>query len=469
MAVSGHDRKNIEEFFVAVSPWMAGYRPAFNFVALRDGESFVIVQARLYFNTGALPPPRHHFQTANVRSGVYPLADLGGDARAVVDRLIEGILPTPDGDLSFRARHDGSHGAAFMPYNPQDLQSQNRIHLLSLVGEEQTGLLRPQIDWELRAAPTPYDGLQELMLDHQVGSLRTDASSIEVIAFHVAAVDFSSSIFGTKARLSVLLSNGLAPEKVSLGYRIFAQGRVVARDRSAGGSMAWAGGPESQSGSLEIDVPEGAVLDCVASYDGQAQHHGWIADPSTAQNPRRAVYEAIDPKMEFLRELLTRTGRGKDARQFEVGVAWLTWMLGFSVIHLGGTQRAQDAADLIAITPAGHFGVVECTTGTLKSDNKLPLLIQRAATVRARLDASGSRHLRVLPVMATSLSREEVRADLDQAETLGVAVFTKEDLESGLDRTLVLPDAERIYAEAEQSLQGVQDRLGAQGSLALNN
>ena len=50
-------------------------------------------------------------------------------------------------------------------------------------------------------------------------------------------------------------------------------------------------------------------------------------------------------------------------------------MLGFSVVHLRSTTRMQDAADLLATTPSGHIAVIECTTGLLKAEDKLALLM----------------------------------------------------------------------------------------------
>jgi hypothetical protein len=105
-------------------------------------------------------------------------------------------------------------------------------------------------------------------------------------------------------------------------------------------------------------------------------------DPATAQNPRRAVYHKIDEKLEILNDFLWKSGaKGGYVRDLEAGVAWLLWMLGFSVAHLGGSGRTQDAADLVATAPQGHFAVVECTTEQLKAD-KLSLLVERADRVR---------------------------------------------------------------------------------------
>ena len=115
-------------------------------------------------------------------------------------------------------------------------------------------------------------------------------------------------------------------------------------------------------------------------------------------------------------------------------------MLGFNVVHVGAAPRLSDATDLLATTPSGNMVLVECTTRQLKADSKLSKLVERAQTIRRRLDASGNHHIRLLPVIATALRSEEVRTDLEQAQQLGVVVATREDLQSGLNRTVLLPD-----------------------------
>jgi hypothetical protein len=100
-----------------------------------------------------------------------------------------------------------------------------------------------------------------------------------------------------------------------------------------------------------------------------------MSDPDRVQNPRRAVYEAFDPKLENLKNILSNAqGRGEEARDLESAIAWLLWMLGFSVAHLN-TRKMREAPDLIAATPQGHFLIVECTTGLLKAENKLSIFI----------------------------------------------------------------------------------------------
>ena len=102
--------------------------------------------------------------------------------------------------------------------------------------------------------------------------------------------------------------------------------------------------------------------------------------------------------------------------------------------------------------------IVECTTGLLKSD-KVAKLVERSEIVRKRLISSGNHHLRVLPVIVTSKPKDEVKADIEEVRNKGVAVVTKENLESALSQTIVLPNAEMIFDSLWQEIQPKQNKL----------
>lgn len=145
-----------------------------------------------------------------------------------------------------------------------------------------------------------------------------------------------------------------------------------------------------------------------------------------------------------------------DARDLEFGVSWLLWMHGFSPATFGPNKRTQDAPDLLATSPNGNFLVVECTTGGLKADHKLSKLHERSTSLRRRLDEAGHSHVRLLPMIVTPLPRAEVRADIEQAEGLGILVVAKEELERAISESFVFPNAEFRFSAAEKTAQDNQ-------------
>ena len=150
--------------------------------------------------------------------------------------------------------------------------------------------------------------------------------------------------------------------------------------------------------------------------------------------------------------------KGTAAADFEVAIAWLLWALGFSVASFGTHPKTKDTFDVIATTPRGDFLVVECTLGLLRADSKLSKLNARAVNVRDSLAASNMKHLRVLPVIVTAMTREQVEADAGPAADLGVLVVTREDLDGVQNELIRFPDADAFF---ERGLRVVQDRQSA--------
>ena len=297
----------------------------------------------------------------------------------------------------------------------------------------------------------PYDSLSELCQDFGLGLPNEPACLFEAIATDVVAMDFSCKVVGTSIDLAVLTAPGLDRNGVSIGYRLFDKGQVVKRETLRGDELNWSDAERVQRGAIRIEVPPAAVLHCYARYRDVTHQHRWFNDSTVAQNPRRATYERFDPDLELLREMCVPKDN-KFARDLETAVSWLLWMLGFSVLHLGATKRLQDGPDLVATTPTEHYVVVECTTGQVKGESKLERLVGRAAAVRERLEKSNNQHLKILPVMVTSMTRAEVVAGIQAAREHGVVVLAREDILAAMDRTLILPRPDDIYAEAERSL-----------------
>lgn len=463
---------NIEKFFNAILYKIDGYPvTTFSYIAVKTRGQFYIRQGRVFLNTGVPQSPFTHFNSENIRAGSYATCELSPNPRELIERILSGSISTPHGDMRFCPNDGGNFAATYDPLHQAGQSNQSRFDILTVLG----GAIQPYtpepmqdwipltlLDWELKASPTPYDNLQELAYEYQLGQLR-DVMNVEVVAFNVAAIDAASTIAGTTGKLGVILASGLESERVTLGYRIFAQGRVTERSVVYGRNMQWELEDKVQRGRIEIQVPPAAVLHCVASFCGVAQHHYWVSDPSTAQNARRVVYELADTRLEILNDFLTKAqSKGRDARDLETGLAWLLWMLGFSVAHLGSTPRTQDAIDLLATTPQGHFAVIECTTGLLKADHKLPRVFERAENIRRRLDESGNRHLRVLAVIVTSKTRGEIMADVEQAERLKILVLTREDLEQLATSTLAPPNADQLVEQAEQVVQAAAAKYETQ-------
>lgn len=450
------DQKNLDDFFEVIAPYQSAYQHiGFSYLAIKFGEPFQIIRGRVFMNVSPPKVQPQHFRSPHVRAGHYTLKELGfDDVRDLLNQLTNGVLNTPDGPLHFMASGGGRHAAAFTPFHPDGLATQTRINVLTLMAGETNTIRQPETDWEIKAAERPYDGLQELANELVLGQLVQRPPYIEIFAYNVAVIDAQQSkVVGTKADIEFRAAKHLNHGRFRLGYRIFAPGATAIRAVVPPGEIEWTEDADVDRGRTTVEIPLAGALNCTISYEGIAQSHYWIADPNRIPNARRAVYEAFDPRLENLKAVVANAqGRSEEARDLESAVAWLLWMLGFSVAHLN-IRRMRDASDLIVVTPQGHFAIVECTTGLLKAENKLAILHDRAEAARRSLAESNSGHVHLLPVIVTSKTRSEITPDLETAEKLGVLVMTRENLDNAINQTtLVHSNADQMYAEAEQTV-----------------
>jgi hypothetical protein len=454
-----HSESHLLNFFEAIAPWESGYgNNSFTYLAVRRADDFVLVQGMLWLNSSLSKIPFTTFESDHVRAGHFKLSDVGKIFRDMIKDLGNGSIITPQGQLLFPLVPP-SHRASFTPLHPSALQSQSRVNVLKITGDKQPLASGPSVlDWELRSSTVPFDTIQELLQEYGLGGLFTDSITVEVIATAVMGFDGDASkITGETARITIRLANTLDTNKVSVGYREINQGNVK-RGVLTGSKFNWKQTDEMQIGSFDLDVSKAAILHCYAIYNKVAQTHWYVTDPTTSQNARRVVVESFDAGLAILNEFLGRSrSRGQYARDFEVAVAWLFWMLGFSTVQLGSTARTQDFSDLILVTPQGQMAIVECTTGLLKAENKLPKLVARHATLRERLDQSSNRHIRLIPIMVSSLPRAELQADLEQAERLGVLVLAREALDQIVTRTIIAANPDELFLEAEQRVRTAQE------------
>ncbi len=461
--LSDHDKSNIENFISSISLWDGAYSHAgFSYVALKRDGALHLISGRLFLHTAPSAIPKNHFQSNQVFAGYFLLSELGVDYRALIKQLTQtGIIKTPIGELIFTPDEKGKLSTYYTPFHRDGINAGKRLSYLKISGAHQHSYIKqPDIDWELKAGMEPFDSLNELMIQYSlVGTYTGDTSNIEVVAINVAEINFSSKVEEEKAEPSIYLAKGLDQKKCQIGFRVFSQGEVVSRGTIKGDKLLWSEEESSYVGTGKLDIPSGAALHCIASYEGCAQHQYWIADPKNFQNSRRVVMEECDKELKIMHDFLFAEQKArKDARDFEFGVAWLAWMLGFSVSQPGGTPRTSDSVDVIATTPSGNMALIECTTGLLKAGSKLANLVARTEAIKKRMQ-SGHNHLKILPVMVTALTREEVRSELEEAHKHGVAVITKEDLLETLSQTIVVSNSEVIFERLQESVGTQTEQL----------
>lgn len=460
-----HSERQISTYFEAIVGWRAAYRVIrLHVLGARTDNILELVSARIVLDVGGDIGLKAPFRAGRVEAHQVLLNQDETDVQSVVRALAsaDGFHLPGLGCLKLPSTEQvGIFVAPPTMLHPEGLSAGNRLAVLSIGGGHVADLLsQPGADWLLKAADFPYDSVQELAIDYGLGTLRGDRALLEVVARTAIEVLSESSVTGTRASVGIWMASSLERARAKLGFRILHQGQVVNRGAIRGTDLIWSDRDIAVVGVGSFEVPAGAVVQCIASYDGDAHHVQWRADPATFLNPRSAVLAMIDPSGSQIQSYLRpeMPARGKAADDFEAAIAWLLWALGFSAALFGTHPKTRDAFDVIATTPRGDFLVVECTLGLLRSDGKLSKLGARAVNVRDSLAASNMKHVRVLPVIVTAMTAEQVAADAGPAADLGVLVITREDLDEVQTELARFPDADSLF---ERGLRAVLDRQSA--------
>ncbi|MDP3252263.1 MAG: hypothetical protein Q8M77_10185 [Hydrogenophaga sp.] len=457
--------RQIDSFFEAIACWRAAYRVArLHVLGARTADILELVSARIVLDLGNDTVVKAAVRAGRFEAHQILLNQHETDVQGLVHALAsaDGFHMAGLGCLKLPSTEQvGIFVAPPTLLHPEGLSAGNRLAVLSIGGGHIAPLVsQPEADWRLKAADAPYDSLQELAIDYGLGTLRGDRALLEVVARTAIEVLAESSVVGTLASVGIFMASSLDRAQAKLGFRVLHQGQVVKRGVIQGTDLTWTKRDLAVIGVGSFEVPVGAVVQCIASYAGEAHHVQWRADPAKFLNPRGAILAMIDPSGSQIRAYLhpELPIKGKAADDFEAAIAWVLWAMGFSAASFGTHPKTRDAFDVIATTPRGDFLVVECTLGLLRADGKLSKLAARTAKVRDSLASSNMKHLRVLPVIVTAMTAEQVAADAGPAADLGVLVITSADLDEVQNELVRFPDADLFF---ERGLRAVQDRQSA--------
>lgn len=462
--LSDLEKHKIEDYLSIIGPWQPAYadRATFSFIAIRDGTKLLLSQGHVIYPSGLGTPPTLNVQSPTVCGCAVRMSTLGVDCEHLIEALLSGGLVTPIGTVSL---HDGATGhcgiSTHFPRYQNDFES-TREHVASLTlswGQHAFTNRQGEFRNDLRTAAAPYDSVTELANELWLKPLRWDMCTLDFSVNSPVAVDLQRSITQGVVNLAILVLRGTDIAGARLGYRVIATGSVVQRRTLAHHELKWADKGHVQVGEVDVDVPSGGVVQCFASYNGQALHHGWVVEAGSFPNVRRLAHEVFDPQLENTRKCLFDSKTLKqDARNLEAGVANLLYMLGFTIDPLFGKPQS-DNPDLLAMTPSGDMVVVECTTAGINIEGKLSKLLARTVQLEEKLKSTGNTHIRVLPIIVTALSRKAV-TDEQAAIDGRILVVTSEDLEHALNVTLVPQDANAMFEEKWRATHPPEDTLG---------
>lgn len=454
------DFSSFEKFLTL---WKGAYQCAvISYVGVKTAQG-----PRLLFGRIMLEPSRmgitfikFKFETEHVIAARFMANATWSDIASFLARAKTGGIPSIDNTMILERDRGRNLSVYFAPIHHPLITEGPRLPCLLIRGISKHDLLMQatdsrQLDWELKASDIPFDNLDELSMHCGLPALTQmgDSTVLEVVARSPGLIGDRSTIKSGEARIECRFANALDIGKIRVGYKVFPKDSVVVDRASVSGStLEWQQENDIKIGICRVSVGDAPLLQAFLSYDDVSLHQKWVSDPQKYLNPRHAIHKVFDEKMESLEMMLLNPESDKPY-VFEGAVSTLCNLLGFSVVNYGRIPKLQKGPDIIALTPAGKIGVIECTVGLPNEKDKLAKLVQRTTQIKEKLTAAGYGHLQIQAAIVTPLSRNEVVADLEFASKHNIAVICKEDIEKLLSQAALPPNPENLFQELRRLVQ----------------
>ena len=448
--VEGLKEENaINEFRDILSNWINSYKSQIcTFLAVKTNGKIRLKFGRIIFNTNTLQDSKldFHIETNHLVAGRKIMK--------IEPKTIEQLLcETRERKVKF-SEHSFIVDKPFIRFDPiyhSKLSSPAgpRLPNLTISGSERIDMDYQLFDWELKSADKPFGNTDELLDYLRLPRLTEmgDVYKLEIIAYSPVQISDKSKIGDGKALVILNVATGIDTNKIKLGFKVFNKNNIVEQRFSiTGEKVNWTKNEDLVTGDYNFKIEDINLIQAFISYDNVALHSWYVTDPQKQMNHRYSIHSLFDKNLDTLKRFLFVLF--EERNNFEYGVALLLNILGFSVSHHGKIPKLQDGPDIIALTPIGNIGVIECTSGLLDKDDKLAKLVQRTTLIRKKLQETVFGYLLVQPVIITMLTRNEVSGHLEDAGRHSIVVVCKEELTELLNRAIFPPDPEGLFKEA---------------------
>jgi hypothetical protein len=397
------------KFETLIQPWASAYQCAvISYVGLKATEG-----SRLLFGRVLLEPSRgginvspFKFETEHVIAARFIGDASPSDVGSFLLKAKNGEITCIDNSGNLVLEIDETLLTHFAPIHHPFISEGPRLPSLLIHGIPKQNLIAKatdsrQLDWELKAADAPFDNLDELLGHCGLPTLNQmgDSSTLEVVARSPGMIGAGSTINEGEAIIECRIAGGLDSGRLRIGYKVFRKD-IVDRASVNGSTLEWRQENDINIGICRVKVGDASLLQAFLSYGGTSLHQWWITDPQKRLNPRHAIHQIFDEDLELLKQMLLKPETDKPYL-FEAAVSTLLNLLGFSVSNYGRIPKLQKGPDIIAVSPSGHVGVIECTIGLLDQNDKLAKLVQRAKLIHDRLTETGYGFLQLQPVIVT--------------------------------------------------------------------
>ncbi|MDB5595798.1 MAG: hypothetical protein JWM36_2759 [Hyphomicrobiales bacterium] len=420
-----------------------------SWVAVRHGVAWEVRYCRVLFYgmTPSPPPEEVHVTTAFLRaSRTFQEIE---DPVGFMNEILADPMLLPRRELGELIEVAQGVAPVFHTFYPPETPGAYRMATLRReVPRLRDCVDTPQLDIELLACTTPYDGITDLYSELGLppdGFADTKPSVLDLTLLPVAHITKRSSLKDGVMHLEIEATSKAPTKGLRVGVKGFKKSGVT-RFSVDGETCEWTSAGEHVLGTADVRATDVPIALVTLSLGGEFLHRWWLRDDERTFNSTLDIHRAIDATDVFRSSFFD-----KHKDDFEERVALLFTLLGATVLSYGKIPRLTDAPDLLVSTAAGQLYVVECTTGDINAKGKLHRLHERTKLIRERLASSPSRPTTVQPVICTSAPRVETMSHWSTARSFGIAIIAMEEL-SHLMRQLEAPPSADQMVEYAHSL-----------------
>lgn len=310
--------------------------------------------------------------------------------------------------------------------------------LHNLLHNHEQALIQDELDWKLRSLKTPYNGLDDLLINF-IGLPRPSLGGIssahtEIIAPLRIRLGSKSALSNGRLTVHVEGSGDRNPNDVSIGVLALSGTSTIKRIAQNLAVDDLKGSPEVAYKEIHIgEAASSAVI--FLTFKNKALDIQTVNDPAALlNNPRILAYSHFDQDLTILNEYLLGKG-GDQSRDFEIGVGLLFHFCGFNVGPYGRvkalkSKSIQEEIDHLVFAPSGnHIVAIECTKKDLDTEGKLSKFSRRVKEIRDLLPT-----FRVIPLVCTPLSKAIIAdSDVLKAAKEHIGVIGAEEIQTILE------------------------------------
>lgn len=444
-----------DTFLEAADHWVCkGYSIDLRYMAYQSASMSHLLEASITLN----PLPILQETTFRIEAGIICAGQLQLSTRPK-KQLFAALNLAMDGAIHVVDRSFGLNTEQPLDFYSEMIHRDRwycdlHLQVIDRSAPQPTPIEGANIDGALRRSSPPFDGLTDLSRWLGLADPRSHVvPSIKIRVGPPVDLIFPSGCSLENGLLRLTLHAHPQFDEAKIGLAVLAvPGNALASRMQVASEIKWSrvrNGRREGIALIRLDQADSALV--MLMIGETTVRRQWFVDATRARNNRLVAMQNFDKDLHRVRQAVLEPS---DSMKFEVGVAALLFLLGFSP----AVQLETDSPDLVVATPGGKLIVVECTTKIADFSQKLGKLVDRRVALSKALQNSGH-YSRVDAILVCAQPRDQIAVSADELNSHQVLLVTKFELARGFEQL-------RMPSDPDELLDGAVAKL-AQGHNAL--